>query len=136
MSIRSRGFAAFLFVVFSIIALSNPSTAGEQQLFDKVLTINKWHVHASQHSFNAADECEAQIEVIKNNTGSKARRGFFILNGRPTFIGDFLSGDEQVFKKAVSVKAANRLFVFLLGIKNILPPAGIIQRSRSFIKAF
>ena len=57
-----RGFAAFLLVFTSIIALSNPSAASDPVLLDKVLTIGNWHVHASQHSFNAADARQARIK--------------------------------------------------------------------------
>jgi RHS repeat-associated protein len=115
MSIRSRGYLAFLLVVFSIIALPNHSTAGEQQLFHKILTINSLHVHASWHSFNAADAREAQLKISKNTTDGKIRHGFFAFNGAFTFMGDFLAGDEWVFEKNVTLEATNRLFVFLLG---------------------
>ncbi len=84
-----RGFAAFLLVFTSIIALSNPSAAGEQLLFDKVLTIGNWYVHASRHSFNAADARQARIKISKNTPDGEIQRGFFVLTGHLHLCGIF-----------------------------------------------
>jgi hypothetical protein len=110
-----RCLVAFLFIFSLIITFSNPSDASEQLLFDKILTISDWYVHASRHSFNAEDAREARIKISKNLTDREIRRGFFVLNGAFTFLRDFLVGDELVFEKDVTLKAANTLFVFLLG---------------------
>ena len=110
-----RGLVAFLLAFFSIIIFSNFATAGEQLLFDKILTISDWYVHAAQNSFPAADAREARIKISKNTPGKGIRRGFFVLNGTFTFMRDFLIGDELLFEKDVTLKAANTLFVFLLG---------------------
>jgi len=110
-----RSFAAFLFIFSLIITFPNPSDASEQLLFDKVLTISNWYVHASQHSFNAADSQKARIKISKNTPDREIHRGFFVLNGAITFMRDFLTGDELVFEKDVTLQAANTLFVFLMG---------------------
>jgi hypothetical protein len=110
-----RGFAAFLLVFFAIITFSNFASAGEQLLFDRSLTIGDWHVHASQNSFSAADAQKARIKISKNTTDREIQRGIFVLNGAFTFLRDFLTGDELVFEKDVTLKTANTLFVFLLG---------------------
>jgi YD repeat-containing protein len=110
-----RGLAAFLLVFFAIITLSNVASAGEQNLFDRSLTISSWHVHASQNSFSAADAQKAHIKISKNTPGREIQRGFFMLNGAFTFLRAFLTGDELVFEKDVTLKTANTLFVFLLG---------------------
>jgi len=110
-----RGLAAFCLVFFAIIILSSPAAAGERLLLDRVLTISSWHVHASQHSFTAADAQEARIKISKNTPDREIQRGFFVLNGAFTFLRDFLPGDEPVFENDVTLKAANTLFVFLLG---------------------
>ena len=122
-----RGFAAFLLVFFSIIALSIPSAAGEQLLFDRALTISDWHVHASQHSFNAADAQEAQIKIGKSTPDKEIQRGFFVLNGAFIFLRDFLIGDELVFEKDVTLQAANTLVVFLLGSPGATVSMQILQ---------
>ncbi len=122
-----RGFAAFLLVFTSIIALSNPSAAGEQLLFDKVLTIGNWYVHASRHSFNAADARQARIKISKNTPDKEIQRGFFVFNGAFTFLRDFLTGDERVYEKDVTLQAANTLFVFLLGSPGAAVSMQILQ---------
>jgi hypothetical protein len=110
-----RGFTAFLLVFFAIITFSNFASAGEQLLFDRSLTIGDWHVHASQNSFSAEDAQAVRIKISKNSADREIRRGFFVLNGAFTFLRDFLVGDELVFEKDVTLKAANTLFAFLLG---------------------
>jgi len=110
-----RRFAAFLFVFSLTITLSNSSDAGEQLLFDKVFAISNWHLHVSQHSFDADNPGEGQLIVSKNTPQKQIQRGFFVLNGAFTFLRNFLVGDEIVFEKDVTLKAANTLFVFLLG---------------------
>jgi RHS repeat-associated protein len=110
-----RGLATFLLVFFTIITLSNFASAGEQLLFDRSMTLSGWHVHASRNSFSAADAQKARIKISKNTPGREIQRGFFVLNGVFTFLRDFLTGDELVFEKNVTLKTANTLFVFLLG---------------------
>ncbi|MCK5418913.1 MAG: tandem-95 repeat protein, partial [Desulfobacterales bacterium] len=112
---RGRCLVAFLFVFFLTMTFSNPSDAGEQLLFDKVFTISNWHLHVSQHSFDADDPGEGQLIVSKNTPQKQIQRGFFVLNGAFTFLRNFLVGDEIVFEKDVTLKATNTLFFFLLG---------------------
>jgi YD repeat-containing protein len=110
-----RGLGAILLAFFSIIIFSSFSSAGEQLLFDRFLTISDWYVHASQNSLPADDAREARIKISKNTPDREIKRGFFVLNGAFTFLRDFLIGDELVFEKDVTLKATNTLFVFLLG---------------------
>ena len=111
-----RSFAVLLFIFISIITLPNDVAAADDQLlFDRVLTISNWHVHASQHSFNAADAQKARIKISKNSPDGEIQQGFFVLNGTFTFLRDFLVNGEPFFEKDVTVQAANTLFVFLLG---------------------
>ena len=112
---NGRCFAAFLLVLFASITFSNFASAGEQLLFDGSLTISDWHVHASQHSFNAADAQEARIKISKNTPDRGIQRGFFVLNGAFTFLRDFLTAEEFVFEKDFTLKVDNTLLVFLLG---------------------
>ncbi|MGD9044407.1 MAG: Ig-like domain-containing protein [Desulfobacterales bacterium] len=118
---------AFLFTFSLIFTFSNPADASEQLLLDKVLTISDWYVHASQHSFEAADAREARIIISKNKPDKEIQRGFMVLNGTFTFLRDFLVGDELIFEKDVTLQAANTLVVFLLGSPGATVSMQILQ---------
>ena len=122
-----RCLVAFLFIFSLIITFSNPSDASEQPLFDKVLTISDWYVHASQHSFNAADAQDARIKISKNTPDKEIQRGFFVLNGTFTFLRDFLVGEELAFEKDVVLRASNTMYVFLLGSPDATVSMQILQ---------
>jgi hypothetical protein len=122
-----RCLVAFLFIFSLIITFSNPADAKEKILFDKVLTVSNWHVHVSQHSFNAADTQEARIKISKNTPDKEIQRGFFVLNGTFTFLRDFLVGEELSFEKDVVLRATNTMYVFLLGSPNAEVSMQILQ---------
>jgi hypothetical protein len=122
-----RCLVAFLFIFSLIITFSNPSDASKQPLFDKVLTISDWYVHASQHSFNAADAQDARIKISKNTPDKEIQRGFFVLNGTFTFLRDFLVGEELAFEKDVVLRASNTMYVFLLGSPDATVSMQILQ---------
>ena len=110
-----RLLVAFLFILFSFLALTPYADSNDRIIFKKDFTIGEWHLHVSQNTFSANEPGEGILRISKTTPQDEIERGFIVFNGRFTFLRDFLVGDKPVFEKEVALKSSNRLFVFLLG---------------------
>ncbi|MCK4788719.1 MAG: RHS repeat protein, partial [Desulfobacteraceae bacterium] len=105
--------SALLFMLFTI---ASPTSAQDQTAFGpKGLTIRWWRIHLSFHHFTVDDPGDGLIIITKNTPQKKIRGGFLLLNGRFISIRSFLVGSDTVFEREISLRATNRLMVFLRG---------------------
>ncbi|MBW2340188.1 MAG: RHS repeat protein, partial [Deltaproteobacteria bacterium] len=74
-----------------------------------------WRIHLSFHHFTVDDPADGLIIITKNTPQKKIRGGFLLLNGRFISIRSFLVGSDTVFEREISLRATNRLMVFLRG---------------------
>jgi len=109
--------ALCLFTLLLILfTIPSPTSAQDQTIFgSKDLTIKWWPVHLSFHRFTVDDPGEGVIIITKNTPNKKIRGGFLLFNRRFISIRSFLVGTDTVYEKETSLRASNRLLVFLRG---------------------
>ena len=92
------------------------SSANDQIVFGpESLQISRWHMHLSNHVFSVDDPGDGSITVTKNTPDKAINSGFVLFNGRYISLRSFFRGDEITYQKACSLKAHNRIVVFLTG---------------------
>jgi RHS repeat-associated protein len=114
MTKKSIFFPLVVFILFSLIA---PITnASEQTLFGpKKLEIGGFRLHISRHSFSVQNPGDGLLTITKNTPEQVIRAGFLFFNGRFFPLSQFLSGDDVVLDRALSLHSSNRLTVFFGG---------------------
>ncbi|MBU1161327.1 MAG: hypothetical protein KKF96_02110, partial [Proteobacteria bacterium] len=104
--------------IFLFICSAFPSLihADNQTVFGpKSFEIGKWHIHASVHTFNVAAPGEGVVTITKNTPDQPISSGFILLNTTVVPLRDFLTGNEIVFEKEITLRSINFITVFLLG---------------------
>ena len=105
-------------VIFLFICSAFPSLthADNQIVFGpKSFKIGKWHVHASVHTFKVTDHGEGVVTITKNTSDKPISGGFILFNTTVVPLQDFLTGDEIVFEKEITLRSTNFITVFLRG---------------------
>ena len=103
----------FLFICYAFPSLIH---ADNQTVFGpKFFEIGKWHVHASIHTFNVEDPGEGVVTITKNTPDKPISGGFILFNTMVVPLQDFLTGDEIVFEKEITLRSINFITVFLRG---------------------
>ncbi|MEA1948214.1 MAG: sugar-binding protein, partial [Thermodesulfobacteriota bacterium] len=103
-----------LFLVFS--ALPSLVHAENQTVFGpRIFEIGRWHVLMSVHTFNVEDPGEGVITITKNAPEKEIRGGFILFNTTVVPLRNFLTGDEIVFEKEITLRSINFITVFLRG---------------------
>jgi RHS repeat-associated protein len=103
----------FLFICSafpSLIHADNQTVLGP-----KSFEIGKWHIHASIHTFNVADPGEGVVTITKNTLDKSINGGFILFNTTVVPLQDFLTGDDLVFEKEITLRSINFITVFLRG---------------------
>jgi len=104
--------------IFLFICSAFPSLihADNQTVFGpKDFKIGKWHVHASFHTFNVEDPGEGVVTITKNTPDKPINGGFILFNTTLVPLRDFLTGDEIVFEKEITLRSINFITVFFMG---------------------
>lgn len=104
--------------IFLFICSAFPSLihADNQTVFGpKSFEIGRWHIHASVHTFNVAAPGEGVVTITKNTPDQPISSGFILFNTTVVPLRDFLTGDEIVFEKEITLRSINFITVFLLG---------------------
>jgi len=114
MTKKSIFFPLVVLILFSTIA---PITyASEQTLFGpKKLEIGGFRLHISRHSFSAQNPGDGLLTITKNTPQQVIRAGFLFFNGKFIPLSPFLSGDDVVLDRELSLSSSNHLTVFLRG---------------------
>jgi hypothetical protein len=103
-----------LFFVISLLSSvaygNNAGGFGPQEM-----TIKKWRSHLSRHTFELEQEGDGILEISKNSPPSEIKGGFIFFNKKFIGLRKFFSGEDLKFEKDVSLKSANRMFVFARG---------------------
>ena len=107
---------AGLILFFVISLLSSVAYGGNAEVFGpQEMTINKWHSHLSRHTFDLEQAGDGILEISKNSPPLEFKGGFIFFNKKFIGMRKFFSGEDLSFEKDVSLKSANRLFVFARG---------------------
>ena len=104
--------------IFLFICSAFPSLihADNQTVFGtKSFEIGKWHIHASVHTFNVADPGEGIVTITQNTLDKPITGGFILFNTTIVPLQDFLTGDDVVFEKEITLRSTNFITVFLRG---------------------
>ena len=106
-----------LFIVLFICSAFPSLIHAENQIVfgPKSFEIGRWHVHASVHTFNAANPGEGVVTITKNTLDQPISGGFILFNTTVVPLQDFLTGDEIVFEKEITLRSINFITVFLRG---------------------
>ena len=111
-----RKVCCLFIVLFICSAFPSLIHADNQTVFGpKSFEIGKWHVHASIHTFNAEDPGEGIVTITKNTPDKSINGGFILFNTMIVPLQDFLTGDEIVFEKEITLRSTNFITVFLRG---------------------
>ena len=90
--------------------------ADNQKVFGpKLFEIGNWHIHASVKKFNVEDPGKGVITITKNTLDKHINSGFILFNTTVVPLQDFLTGDEIVFEKEITLRSTNFITVFLRG---------------------
>jgi RHS repeat-associated protein len=104
--------------IFLFICSAFPSLihADNQTVFGpKSFEIGKWHIHASVQKFNVEDPGEGVVTITKNTLDKPISGGFILFNTTVVPLQDFLTADEIVFEKEITLRSTNFITVFLRG---------------------
>ena len=112
-----RKLCCLFIVLFSCSVFPSLIHANNQTVFvPKSLEIGMWHVHASVHMFNVENPGVCAAIIISKNTPYKPIEGGFILfNTTIVPLRDFLTGDDVIFEKEITLRSINFITVFLRG---------------------
>ena len=103
-------------LLFICLVFPSLSHADNQTVFGpKDCKIGRWHVHLSVHTFNVEDPGEGIITIIKNTPEKQIRGGFILFNTTIVPLRNFLTGNEVVFEKAITLRSINFINIFLRG---------------------
>ena len=112
----SRKVCCLLVLLSICFAFPFLSHADNQTIFGpKSFEIGKWHIHTSIHTFHAEDPGPGIITVTKNIPDKSINSGFVLFNTTIVSLQDFLSGNNTVFEKEITLRSLNLLTVFLRG---------------------
>jgi len=115
-TIMMKKIICLFFIFTALTAVASPVNAGEQTVFGPSdFKIGVWYVHLSRQTFNLDVPGDGYIEITKNTPDEDINGGVLFFNGRLIPLRQFLIGDDLVFQKDVTLKANNRLTVFLRG---------------------
>ncbi|MGD9234231.1 MAG: hypothetical protein PVH67_10255, partial [Desulfobacterales bacterium] len=111
-----RKVCCFFIVLFICSALPSLIHADNQTVFGpKSCEIGNWHIHASVHTFNVENPGEGVITVTKNTPDKSISAGFVLFNTTLVPLRKFLTGDDLVFEKEITLRSINFITVFLAG---------------------
>ena len=111
-----RKICCLFIILFICSAFPSLIHADTQTVFGpKSFEIGKWHVHASVHTFNVADPGEDIVTITKNTPDEPITGGFILFNTTIVPLQDFLTGDDVVFEKEITLRSTNCITVFLRG---------------------
>ncbi len=103
-------------LLFICLVFPSLSHADNQTVFGpKDCKIGRWHVHLSVHTFNVEDPGEGIITIIKNTPEKQIRGGFILFNTTIVPLRNFLTGNEVVFEKEITLRSINFITIFLRG---------------------
>jgi len=103
-------------ILFILLPTSSLTYADDQSVFGpKDLTISRWYIHLSFHSFTVDEPGDGILVVTKNTPDKEIPRGFIILNQSFIPLRDFLVGNDTVFEKTIPLVSSNHMIVFLTG---------------------
>jgi len=103
-------------ILFILLPTSSLTYADDQSVFGpKDLTISRWYIHLSFHSFTVDEPGDGILVVTKNTPDKEIPRGFIILNQSFIPLRDFLVGNDTVFEKTIPLVSSNHMIVFLIG---------------------
>ncbi len=107
----------FSLVFFLLLTIITPIThTAEQTVFGpQNFEIGRWHLHLSRHSFSVSTPGEGNITITKNTPEMTITAGFLFLNRKLIPLTQFLTGDDSVLYKDVTLKSSNDITVFLGG---------------------
>ncbi len=106
-------------IVLSMIAAlvcTAPLAADAGVVYDTgELSIGRWHVHLSNHAFEAEPGENGYLEIRKITPARPIRMGFLHLNGRWIPLKRFFDPSEPTLRKTITLQPRNRLRVLLIG---------------------
>ena len=79
------------------------------------LSIGRWHVHLSNHAFEAEPGEHGYLEIRKYTPALHIQMGFLYLNGRWISLKRFFDGPEPTLRKTITLLPRNRLRVLMIG---------------------
>ncbi len=107
---KSKLFFILLFLLLLPYTALSASLLGPSDL-----RINRWHYHASSHSFRADQVEKGIIKITKKTSNAAIKNGFIIFNFHLFPLADFLDGHDITLAKEINLRKRNRLFVFFRG---------------------
>ncbi len=111
-----RKICCLFIILFICSAFPSLIHADNQTVFGpKSFEIGKWHIHASVHTFNVADPGEGIVTITQNTLDKPITGGFILFNTTIVPLQDFLTGDDVVFEKEITLRSTNFITVFLRG---------------------
>jgi RHS repeat-associated protein len=112
----NRKVCCLFILLFICSAFPSLIHADNQTVFGpKSFEIGNWHIHASVQKFNVEDPGEGFVTITKNTPDKSINGGFILFNTTVVPLQNFLTGDEMVFEKEITLRSINFITVFLRG---------------------
>jgi RHS repeat-associated protein len=112
----NRKVCCLFILLFICSAFPSLIHADNQTVFGpKSFEIGNWHIHASLQKFNVEDPGEGFVTITKNTHDKSINGGFILFNTTVVPLQNFLTGDEMVFEKEITLRSINFITVFLRG---------------------
>lgn len=107
----------WLFIVLFTCPIFTLLVYADNQTFfgPKSYEIGKWYSHSSIHIFHVANPGKGVVTISKNRPDKPISGGFIILNATFIPLQDFLTGQDVLFKKEITLLSHNVITVFLRG---------------------
>ncbi len=108
--------ASIVMSIVAVLACMAPLAADAGMIYETgELSINRWHVHLSRHTFEAESGQDGYLEIRQTTPGLPVQMGFLRLNRRWIPLKRFLDPSEPTLRKPIQLQPRNRLRVLLFG---------------------